>query len=156
MTFSISRRAPGGRPPTPPDETSTDIAPVRIEQQPAPPVIATTGAVRQDLRSLRGRLLQRVITELDTDLHVDGAKVRRAIEDIFNVALEGEEIPLPRTERARLLDAIIADITSFGPIETLLMDDTVDEIMVNGPEAVYVERDGIIHETDVRFDSDDH
>ncbi|MCC6629443.1 MAG: CpaF family protein [Chloroflexi bacterium] len=155
MTFSISRRTPGARPPALPDETPTDTLPARIEAPP-PPVLTTATTVRQDLRTLRGRLLQRVISELDTDLHLESGKVRRAIEDIFNVALEGEEIPLPRTERARLLDAIIADITSFGPIEALLNDDTVDEIMVNGPDAVYVERDGMIYETDVRFDNDDH
>jgi pilus assembly protein CpaF len=154
MTFSISRRTPGGRPPAPAEETRTETAPALVE--PPPPVITTGGAMRQDLRSLRGRLLQRIITELDTNLQVDGTKVRRAIEESFNVALEGEEIPLPRTERAKLLDAIIADITSFGPIETLLNDTNVDEIMVNGPDAVYVERDGMIYETDVRFDNDDH
>jgi pilus assembly protein CpaF len=150
MTFSISRRPPNGRQPAQPEEPHPDAA------EPTPPPSAPSGAPRQDLRGLRGRLLQRIISELDADLQFDVAKVRRSIEDIFNVALEGEEIPLPRTERTRLLDAIIADITSFGPIEILLNDETVDEIMVNGPDAVYVERDGMIYETDVRFDNDEH
>jgi pilus assembly protein CpaF len=153
MTFSISRRPSNGRSPAHADEARADAT---ARAEPAPPTVSAPGAIRPDLRNLRSRLLQRIISELDADLQFDGAKVRRAIEDLFNVALEGEEIPLPRTERARLLDAIIADITSFGPIETLLNDDTVDEIMVNGPDAVYVERDGMIWETDIKFDNDDH
>lgn len=152
MTFSISRRGANQRPPQPPTDEPAELSDERVD--------GATGLApvpaRPDLRHLRGRLLQRVISELESDLQVDTSRVRRDIENIFNVALEGEEIPLPRTERTRLLEAIIADITSFGPIEILLHDDKVDEIMVNGPDVVYVEREGVIYETDIRFDNDDH
>jgi pilus assembly protein CpaF len=141
-------RRPGGT-----DELRPE--PAARPESPTPPVLAAT-PVRSDLRGLRGRLLQRIISELDTDLQSDLTKMRRSIEDSFNIAIEGEDLPLPRAERARLLDAIIADITSYGPLETLLHDDSVDEIMVNGPDAVYVERDGMIYETDVKFDNDEH
>src|SRR5207302_7443561 len=63
---------------------------------------------------------------------------------------------LPRGERNRLLEAVIADITSYGPIDPLLHDETITEVMINGPEQVYIERDGILYETDVRFDNEDH
>ena len=117
---------------------------------------AVINGLRPDLRHLRGRLLQRVIAELDPGMQNDSRRVRRQIEELFNTALEGEEVPLPRMERNRLFEAVVADITSYGPIDPLLADDTISEVMVNGPEQVYIERNGILYETDVKFDSDDH
>ncbi|HSH79420.1 MAG TPA: CpaF family protein [Herpetosiphonaceae bacterium] len=155
MAFSVAPRYVTPRP------KLLDAAPAipAIVQEDAvaeapPPKVVTT--LRSDLRQLRGRLLQQVIAELDPGLQSDTGRVRRQIEEIFTTALEGEEVPLPRGERNRLLDAVIADITSYGPIEPLLRDDTISEVMVNGPDQVYIERDGKLYETDVRFDNEDH
>ncbi len=54
--------------------------------------------------------------------------------------LEAEGITLTRVERLRLFEAISAEILGYGPIEPLLKDPTVNEVMVNGPKQVYVER----------------
>src|SRR5436190_22876607 len=156
MAFSISPRYASPRPPHPDDLPElTVLSPAAggaVETAPPPPV--TT--LRSDLRQLRSRLLQRVIAELDPSLQADSGRVRRQIEELFNTALAGEEVPLPRGERNRLLEAVIADITSYGPIDPLLHDETITEVMINGPEQVYIERDGILYETDVRFDNEDH
>jgi pilus assembly protein CpaF len=158
MSFTISPRYTAPRPnpvletghKEPGSLTPDPLVPADSPEQ------AIVASLRPDLRQLRGRLLQRVISELDSGLQQDAGRIRRQIEEIFSVALDGEEIPLPRAERNRLLDAVIADITSFGPIDPLLQDDSITEIMVNGPDLVYIERDGRLYETDVKFDNDDH
>jgi pilus assembly protein CpaF len=153
MTFSVSSRYTIPRP-TPVSELQRpDAAGTTPPPEPQSTIIST---LRSDLQQLRGRLLQRVIVELDPGIQSDTTRIRRQIEEVFNVALAGEEVPLPRIERNRLLDAVIADITSYGPIDPLLGDDTITEVMVNGPEQVYVERGGLLYETDVKFDNDDH
>ncbi len=152
MTFSVASRYTVPRP-TPADELKRPDAGV---VPPAESQTAVVSTLRADLQQLRGRLLQRVIVELDPGIQSDTTRIRRQIEEVFNVALAGEEVPLPRVERNRLLDAVIADITSYGPIDPLLSDDTITEVMVNGPDQVYIERDGLLYETDVKFDNDDH
>jgi len=78
-------------------------------------------------------------------------EVRRALEYIFNEALLEERLPISRTEREELFEQIVADVLGFGPIEPLLRDDTITEIMVNGPSQVYIERNGILEEADIYF-----
>ncbi len=63
---------------------------------------------------------------------------------------------LTRVDRARLFEAVAAEILGFGPIEPLLKDDTINEIMVNGPKQVYIERHGRLERTNVQFQNDEH
>lgn len=86
----------------------------------------------------------------------DTAQVRRTIEELFNAILDQENVVLVRADRQRLFEQIAADILGFGPIEPLLADDTVSEIMVNGPRQVYVERRGRIEKTPIVFQDDQH
>jgi pilus assembly protein CpaF len=78
-------------------------------------------------------------------------EVRRALEVVFAETLAEERIPLSRTERSQVFEQIMADVLGFGPIEPLLSDDSVTEVLVNGPDHVFVERNGILEETDLRF-----
>jgi pilus assembly protein CpaF len=82
--------------------------------------------------------------------------VRRTIQDLFEQILAEENIVLSRPERARLFEQIAAEILGFGPLQPLLEDDTITEIMVNGPKNVYVERKGKIHRVPVTFENNDH
>jgi pilus assembly protein CpaF len=63
---------------------------------------------------------------------------------------------LTRQERQRLFEQIVAEILGFGPLETLLGDESITEIMVNGAQKVYIERQGKIEKTNLAFESDDH
>jgi len=106
---------------------------------------------------LKSRVQNRLIAELDPRMDLSNAdEVRKTVEDTFNAVLESEAIVLTRVERMRLFEAISAEILGFGPIEPLLNDDSVSEIMVNGPNQVYVERNGRLVLTDVTFQDDDH
>ena len=60
--------------------------------------------------------------------------MRRKVEEIFNDILDTENIILTRVDRARLFEAVAAEILGFGPIEPLLKDNSINEIMVNGPK----------------------
>jgi pilus assembly protein CpaF len=70
--------------------------------------------------------------------------------------LDGEEAPLTDVERQALTREIARDVMGLGPIEPLLDDASVTEIMVNGTEFIFVERNGVIEQTSVRFISDAH
>jgi pilus assembly protein CpaF len=106
---------------------------------------------------LKARVQNRLIAELDPRMDLGNAEeVRRTVEETFASVLEAEGITLTRDERMRLFEAISAEILGFGPIEPLLKDASVTEVMVNGPDQVYVERAGRLELTDVTFQDDDH
>ena len=106
---------------------------------------------------LKGRIQNRLIAELDPRMDLGNAdEVRRTVEETFSSVLEAEGISLTRVERLRLFEAISAEILGYGPIEPLLKDDSVSEVMVNGPKQVYVERSGRLELTDVEFQDDEH
>jgi pilus assembly protein CpaF len=106
---------------------------------------------------LKARVQNRLIAELDPRMDLGNAdEVRRTVEETFASVLEAEGITLTRVERLRLFEAISAEILGYGPIEPLLKDPTINEVMVNGPRQVYVERQGKLELTDVVFQDDDH
>jgi pilus assembly protein CpaF len=106
---------------------------------------------------LKRKVQNALIAELDPKLDLSQtAQVRRTIEEQFNRILEQQGIILNRLERNRLFEAITAEILGLGPIEPLISDESVSEIMVNGPRQVYVEQHGRLYRTDVHFKDDDH
>lgn len=123
---------------------------VRQRQTPAPPV--------DKLTELRARLLTKIIAELDPKLDLGRADdLRRGIEELFNRFLSEEpDVVLGRIERQRLLEQLTAEIMGYGPLEPLLRDNSIDEIMVNGANMIYIERHGKIERVPARFDSDMH
>jgi pilus assembly protein CpaF len=106
---------------------------------------------------IRMRVQNKLIGELDPKLDLsNAAKVRQQVEDIFNSILDSENIVLTRTERARMFESIAADILGFGPLELLLNDPEISEIMVNGPRQIYIERKGKLTKSEVVFNNDEH
>jgi pilus assembly protein CpaF len=106
---------------------------------------------------LKTRVQNKLLSELDPSMDVTRTdEVRRTIQDLFEQILAEENIVLSRPERARLFEQIAAEILGFGPLQPLLEDDTITEIMVNGPKNVYVERKGKLHRVPVTFENNDH
>jgi pilus assembly protein CpaF len=106
---------------------------------------------------LKARVQNRLIAELDPRMDLANAdEVRRSVEETFAAVLDAEGLVLTRIERLRLFEAISAEILGFGPIEPLLKDGAVTEIMVNGPKQVYVEKNGKLTLSDAVFQDDDH
>ncbi|MBN1261033.1 MAG: CpaF family protein [Anaerolineae bacterium] len=83
-------------------------------------------------------------------------EVRQTIRQMYEAILQEESIVLSRVERERLFEQIVAEILGLGPLEPLLADETITEIMVNGPKSVYVERRGKIEKAGIVFESSDH
>lgn len=87
---------------------------------------------------------------------LDAAKLKNMIEESFNQVLDEEKLLYNHDTREELLEWVIADIVGYGPIEPLLKDQDITEIMVNGHDEIFVERYGLIEETDVKFENEAH
>jgi pilus assembly protein CpaF len=107
---------------------------------------------------LKERVQKKLISELDHQSMDVTRKneVRSHIEELFNAILADESMVLSRGERHNLFESIVAEILGFGPLETLLADETVTEIMVNGPKNIFIEQKGIISRANVTFENDEH
>ncbi|MDL1909561.1 CpaF family protein [Chloroflexi bacterium CFX6] len=106
---------------------------------------------------LKTRVQNKLLSELDPTMDISRTEeVRRTIQDLFEQILAEENIVLSRPERARLFEQIAAEILGLGPLQPLLEDDTITEIMVNGPKNVYIERKGKLHRVPVTFENNDH
>ncbi|HEX7555754.1 MAG TPA: ATPase, T2SS/T4P/T4SS family, partial [Leptolinea sp.] len=78
-----------------------------------------------------------------------------AIQQYLMQAYETTKLNLPESARDQIFKEIINEMLGFGPLQPLLDDPTVSEVMVNGPNMVFVERNGQLQQTDVRFENDD-
>jgi pilus assembly protein CpaF len=124
---------------------------------PPAPRILTQVPHRETFRDAKFRIQQRVISDLDPKLDLaNQIEVRREIDEAFSRALEEEGLALTRAERARMLEQITDEIVGLGPLEPLLRDESVTEVMVNGPRQVYLEREGRLEMTNVTFQNDEH
>ncbi len=119
-----------------------------------PPVVAPSRDAYLDLKT---RVQNKLLAELDPSMDISKTEeVRRTIEDLFDNTLSEENIILSRVERQRLFEQIVAEILGLGPLEPLLSDSSVSEIMVNGPRQIYVERKGRLERTNLAFENNDH
>src|SRR6267378_2093890 len=155
--MSLLRRIEGARPGQP-EQPQQPGAPQQPPKPPAEGPLSQTAAPARDAqRDVRSRLQSRIINNLDPRLDLSDAKaVKSSIEEMFNKFIDEEGIVVTRVERQRMLEQIMDEILGFGPIQPLLNDDTITEIMVNGPFRTYVERKGKLQLSDVTFVSDEH
>ncbi len=164
MAFSLSDRL---NPPAGPDHSSNGhkaprTAGVELLQPNSKLVIqpvsdAATGRV--NWKDLKARVQRLLVEETDTFGDVDNtniSQVRRTLQGLFDEVLAQENVQLARPDRVSLFEAVAAEILSFGPLEPLLRDESITEIMVNGPDSVWVERKGNLEETNVQFENDAH
>jgi pilus assembly protein CpaF len=140
-------------------ETKSSAAPASVRPKPADLQRRRAPSVqnRDAFKDLKERIQDKLIAELDPAMDVSRTdEVRQTIQDLFDQILTQENIILARTERERLFEGIVAEILGFGPLETLLADEHVSEIMVNGPDKVFVERKGKISKTSIIFENNEH
>ena len=101
----------------------------------------------------RDALLARLGTRL-YDASMSPTQLNQHVVEELGKVLEAETVPLTASEREQLVAEISDDVLGLGPIERFLADPTVTEVMVNGTDAIYVERAGKLHRTTERFGSD--
>jgi len=157
--MSLLKRIEGQRPAQPEGEGDQGRGTGGPGQPPLSggPLTQSAQPARDGMRDVRIQIQTKIINNLDPRLDLsDVKKVRAEIESMFNRFLDEEGNVVTRVERQRMLEQILDEILGFGPIQPLLNDDTVTEVMVNGPFRVYVERKGKLALTEYTFQNDDH
>jgi pilus assembly protein CpaF len=133
-----------------PDEPSTALVP-------APPAPPRAPGRQEMLRGVTMRLQDEVVNAFDSKLDVkNSADVRARIERMVDRIIGQYEFAVTHDERLGLIDEMIHEVTGLGPLEPLLADETITEVMVNGPRNIYIERQGKIQRVDVTFQNDEH
>jgi pilus assembly protein CpaF len=113
--------------------------------------------LQSDVYRVRDLVQKRLLAETEGEISLrDQPQIRSMIEVFFNKILAEENLLYVQAQRNALLEWIWADILGYGPLEPLLHDETVTEVMVNGSNNVYVERYGMIEKTGVCFQDDAH
>ena len=112
--------------------------------------------LKKDFFLIRDAVQNDLISRNDNGNTLDSNQLKSKIEVCFNQVLEEENILYNHATRNQLLEWVVADIVGYGPIEPLLEDPEVTEIMVNGFDNIYIERFGLIEHTSVRFEDEEH
>ena len=132
-----------------------------VETVPAEPAGAAASAKLPGrvalLSDIRSRVQVEVIRAFESLLEIaDAAEIRTAIAGIIDRIIDQHSFPVTRPERQGLVEEIVHEVTGLGPLEPLLLDPTITEIMVNGPNNTFIERGGKIQRVDVQFLNDEH
>ncbi len=115
------------------------------------------GSIPADVYHIRDRVQSKLLAETDGEVSTSHVpQMRQMIGTFFNQVLAEENLLYTRAVRSKLLEWVLADILGYGPIDPLLKDGSVTEIMVNGPHEIFIERGGLIERTEVTFENDAH
>lgn len=158
--MSILKRIQSDQNPQDPNGQGKDVNGGSQRPQPVAPQrrMSTPDRSSNDTyQDLKTRVQNKLLSTIDTSMDVTKvAEVRRTIQELFEQILSEENIVLSRPERARLFEQIAAEILGLGPLQSLLEDDTVTEVMVNGAKNIYIERRGKISRAPLSFESNEH
>ena len=127
------------------------VAPVSVQQDKT-----KFSEHEKEFVGIRDAVQEKLLADNNNDATLDPNHIRAMIEDSLNEVLEEEKILYNHSTRNQMLEWITADIVGYGPLEPLLNDPDITEIMVNGCNQVYVERFGLIEQTPVQFESNAH
>jgi len=107
---------------------------------------------------IKGELHQRLLRRMDLDAaeKLPPDMLRTQLRELIGALAEEESMPINSTERDQLAAELQNEILGLGPLEPLLADHTISEIMVNGHDTVFIERQGIIERVQARFNDDQH
>lgn len=83
-------------------------------------------------------------------------QIEEAVNEYVTNSIEAESLPLTRPERKQLVEDLLYEVLGLGPLSALMTDSTISDILVNGPHKIFVERHGLLEETDVHFHDNDH
>ncbi len=113
---------------------------------------------QEQYEALKRHIHMRLVDRLDMNriAEIDPKTLRNEIRGVVEQLCDTENPLLNRNERQRLVNEILDETLGFGPLELLLKDDKIGDIMINGPKHVYVEKEGRIQKSEVGFRDNDH
>ena len=115
------------------------------------------GGITPDAYFIRDKVQRKLLAESESEVNrTNISQLRQMIEVFFNQVLAEENLLYTRANRNRILEWVVADILGYGPLEPLLNDPIITEVMVNGPKLIFVERYGKIEKTDISFENEAH
>ena len=142
------------------NEPSTGSFSATVPRTPRPAAPTRGGALAAPdaHHELKHELHQKLIEKLDlqTIERLPRDQLRDELRTILNQLLAASDLPLNRVEREQMVEELLDEVTGLGPLEPLLADTTISDIMVNGFNTVYVERFGKLELTNVRFRDNAH
>ena len=148
-----ARPAPApAAPPQPP-------APARTPPPPPPPASQAANEKRAAAaKAVFGRIQMGLLERIDASAaaKLSREELQRQIAELIAEIVAEEKLSVTSREQQELTVTLVDDMLGLGPLEPLLADETVTDIMVNGPQQVYVERKGKLELTDIRFRDDPH
>ncbi|MEM5768173.1 MAG: ATPase, T2SS/T4P/T4SS family, partial [Bacillota bacterium] len=125
---------------------------------------AAAAPVRSDpYQSLKTKIHRRIIEEMSSEENrkllaedAEPGTLEPAVDKIANTVMDEETVPVPRAERTKIIAEVVDEVLGYGPIDHLLKDDSISEVMVNSASQVYVERKGKLVLTEAKFRDDAH
>jgi pilus assembly protein CpaF len=135
--------------------TDTAMPPAKPTTAPARPGEKTQST---DFETLKRRIHTKLVDKLDLSRvgELEGDVLRREIRLVVEHLCDTEDTLLNRSERERLVEEVLDETFGLGPLEFLLKDSSISDIMINGPKHIYVERRGKIEKTTVQFRDNAH
>src|SRR6266446_10418416 len=121
-------------------------------------MLPITAIARTDFGGVKAAIHRKLIQKLNLDRlnEVNREEVRREVSQILEALVVGESTPMNLQERERLAQEVLDEVFGLGPLEPLLADPTVSDILVNTYKHVYIERRGILEATAIQFRDDAH
>ncbi len=138
--------------------SSTVVAPAPVSVKAHQPKQSKPKPEKDPRRELKARVHRKLIDGLDLSRVADATseESRSQVRSLIAGILDQEDHVLSTEDRKRVIAEVVDETFGLGPLEALLSDDTISDILINGPDAVYIERDGRLELTDVRFNDDAH
>ncbi len=130
--------------------TASSFSETRLRPTPHDPV--------QAFEALKRVIHNKLVDKLDLSRvgEMEGERLRREIKLVVEHLCDTENPMLNRTERDRLVEEVLNETFGLGPLEALLKDATISDILINGPRSIYVERRGKLERTEVNFRDNNH
>jgi len=121
-------------------------------------MLPITAIARTDFGGVKAAIHRKLIQKLNLDRlnEVNREEVRREVSQILEALVVGESTPMNLQERERLAQEVLDEVFGLGPLEPLLADPTVSDILVNTYKHVYIERKGMLEATSIQFRDDVH
>jgi len=116
------------------------------------------GELRPEYQELKFTLHRKLLDQINLDAlaGIENDRIRAEVRQAALTIVEQEPTPLTAVEKEQLAEEVLHEVFGLGPLEPLLQDPTISDILVNGHAQVYVERHGLLEETNVRFHDDQH